>query len=201
LNFNVKMIFSPYPIKLFKRFFEWRFFICILLSLLNVYLIGLWFHKDAHVFKIKHEIENATVILQDQEAFRDLFKLTALDMSEKIFEATPLSDFAQIFDSLAASSELQALSYSLEQKPVLPYIFEDGRTQKNTVHFKCHAKNDTVIYKFLFDLQQNFPGFIIVENVHITQNPHDERMDTHPFVGNITAIIINNAPREKNVTP
>ncbi len=200
MNLNVKMIFSPYPIKLFKRLFNWRFFICILLSLLNLYFIRLWFHKDAHVFKINHEIENATAILQDQKAFQDLFKLTALDMSEKIFEATPLSEFSQIFDSLAASSNLQALSYSLEQKSILPDIFEDGRTQKNTVHFKCHAKNDTFIYKFLFDLQQNFPGFIIVENVRIEQNPRDERMDAHPFVGDITAIIINNTPREKNVT-
>ncbi|MBX9697219.1 MAG: hypothetical protein K2X53_03945 [Alphaproteobacteria bacterium] len=201
MNFNVNTILSPYPINLFKRLFDWRFFICILLSLLNIYLIGLWFRKDAQVFKINREMENATVILHDQEAFRDLFKLTALDMSEKIFEPTPLSEFSQIFDSLAASSELQELSYSLEQKPILPDIFEDGRTQKNTVHFKCHAKNDTVIYKFLFDLQQNFPGFIIIENVHIAQNPHDEGMGTHPFVGDITAIILNNAPRENNVTP
>lgn len=200
MKYIIKMSISPRPIQLFKRFFDWRFFLCILLSLLNVYLIGLWFHKDAHVLKINHDIENATMILQDQEAYRDLFQLTTLDASEKIFEATPLSEFSQLFDNLAASSSLHALSYTLEQKPVLPNIFEDGRTQKNTARFKCHAKNDTAIYKFLFDLQQSFPGFIIVENVYIAQNPHDTLMDTHPFVGHITAIIINNAPREKNVT-
>lgn len=200
MKFNIKIITSPYPFKFFKKFFDGRFFICLIFASLNIYLIDLWHQKNTRVFKINHEIQKATIILQDQEAFRDLFKFTTLDTSEKIFDTTPLSEFSQIFDRLAASSTLHALSYTLEEKPVLPDIFEDGRTQKHTVRFKCHAKNDTAIYRFLFDLQKKFPGFVIVENVYITQNPHDTRTDPHLFVGDITAIIINNAPREKNVT-
>lgn len=199
MKFNAKVFILSNLVGLF-RLFDWRFFACVFLASLNVYLMSLWAYNNERGLKIKHEIENATLILKDQEAFQDLFKLTTLDASEKVFDTTPLSEFSQIFNSLAAESSLQELSYTLEQKTVLPDVFEDGRTQKNAVHFKCHTKNDTAIYKFLFDLQHNFPGFIVVESVRIAQNPNDIPGNTYSFVGEITVIIINNAPREKNVT-
>lgn len=199
MKYNTKIIDSPYPIKYLKRLFDGRFFVCVILVSLNICLINLWLREDARILKITHEIEKVTVILQDQEAFRDLFKFSTQDMSEKIFDTTPLSEFSQIFDSLAASSSLHTLSYIHEQKPVLPDVFEDGSTQKHAIRFKCHAKSDTAIYKFLFNLQKQSPGFIIIETVYIAQNPHDTLMDASFFVGDIMAIIINNAPREKNV--
>lgn len=134
--------------------------------LISWYCYTLWYDCSKKLSEITEQLDKVQTVHADQESYKSIFNFATSEQAQKIFLNTKRSAFPKIFNQLAKASNLDHLTYTIQNTSHMDGIL-DKTTQKSQINLLCESKDDRSIFLFIDNLKNKFPGFVLIESILI----------------------------------